>query len=243
MKVVGLAVALVAVLVVMSCFAPNSGAQAQSTSWDFLLLVQQWAPGVCATSRGKQCVIPSYVRYWTLHGMWPNNYDGTYPSNCPDSESFNMQRLEPIRKSLTAYWPTLYTSNSLESFWEHEFDKHGTCASSDPTLATELAYFNATLTARATFDIAAAFSKAGIQASSSTAYGIDTISQAIQSAYGGVPLVQCSRESRGRARGVEALTSIGVCISSSLTIIDCPTNIIQKEGCHNYDDGVVVLPF
>ena len=42
MKVVGLAVALVAVLVVMSCFAPNSGgAQAQSTSWDFLLLVQQ----------------------------------------------------------------------------------------------------------------------------------------------------------------------------------------------------------
>jgi hypothetical protein len=72
---------------------------------------------------------------------------------------------------------------------------------------------------------------------------IDTISQAIQSAYGGVPLVQCSRESRGRARGVEALTSIGVCISSSLTIIDCPTNIIQKEGCHNYDDGVVVLPF
>jgi ribonuclease I len=88
MKVVGLAVALVAVLVVMSCFAPNSGAQAQSTSWDFLLLVQQWAPGVCATSRGKQCVIPSYVRYWTLHGMWPNNYDGTYVFTCPPS-SFN----------------------------------------------------------------------------------------------------------------------------------------------------------
>jgi ribonuclease I len=78
MKVVGLAVALVAVLVVMSCLAPNSGAEAQSTSWDFLLLVQQWGPGVCATSRGKQCVIPSYVRYWTLHGMWPNNFDGSY---------------------------------------------------------------------------------------------------------------------------------------------------------------------
>lgn len=47
-----------------------------------------------------------------------------------------MQRLEPIRKSLTAYWPTLYPSNTLESFWEHEFEKHGTCAASDPTLAT-----------------------------------------------------------------------------------------------------------
>merc|ERR1712093_266457 len=82
MKVVGLAVALVAVLVVMSCLAPNSGAEAQSSSWDFLLLVQQWGPGVCATSRGKQCVIPSYVRYWTLH-----------------------------------------RSNTLESFWEHEFEK------------------------------------------------------------------------------------------------------------------------
>jgi hypothetical protein len=118
-----------------------------------------------------------------------------------------MQRLEPIRKSLTAYWPTLYPSNTLESFWEHEFEKHGTCAASDPTLSTgtgpfqatrsrsahscvgrhcshstttitttlaELAYFNATLTARATFDISVAFSKAGIQPSSNKAYSVPT---------------------------------------------------------------------
>jgi ribonuclease T2 len=245
MKVVGLAVALVAVLVVMSCFAPNSGAQAQSTSWEFLLLVQQWGPGVCATSRGKQCVIPSYVQYWTLHGMWPNNFDGSYPTNCPDSESFNMQRLEPIRKSLTAYWPTLFTSNSLQSFWEHEFEKHGTCAASDPTLSTELAYFNATLTARATFDLSVAFSKAGISPSTDKTYSIDAISQAVQSAYGGVPLVQCSSEGshHHHRSGKEALTSIGLCLTPSLTIIDCPSNIIQKEGCHSYDNGVVFLPF
>jgi ribonuclease T2 len=243
MKFVGLvAVALVAVLVAVSC--ANSGVEAQN-SWDYLLLVQQWGPGVCASSR-QQCVIPSYVRYWTIHGMWPNNDDGSYPTNCPDSESFSMQRLQPIAKTLQAYWPTLFPDNTLESFWEHEFNKHGTCAASDPKLRNELAYFNATLNARASFDLSVALSQAGISTSSSTTYSMNAISQAVRNAYGGQPLIQCgkelSRTEDGKSSAREVLSSVGLCLGADLTIMDCPSNLISKEGCRSYN-GLYYLPF
>ena len=71
---------------------------------------------------------------WTLHGLWPDHCDGTYDANCdPSREYSNITAiLQSYGKSdLLAYMSTFwkdYQGND-ESFWEHEWDKHGTCIS------------------------------------------------------------------------------------------------------------------
>ena len=75
---------------------------------------------------------------WTLHGLWPDNCDGTYEANCDDSRAYS--NITDILKAygeteLLDYMNTYWTSidGSPETFWEHEWGKHGTCISSlDP---------------------------------------------------------------------------------------------------------------
>lgn len=74
---------------------------------------------------------------FTIHGMWSDNCDFTYPQFCNNSLA--------IRKSIKSIIsddfqdPELYSSmsqnwvsnnkNDKESLWLHEFNKHGTCMS------------------------------------------------------------------------------------------------------------------
>ncbi|GAA6062865.1 hypothetical protein JCM10212_000787 [Sporobolomyces blumeae] len=71
---------------------------------------------------------------FTLHGLWPDNCDGTYQANCDPSrfypdirgklEQYGPADLVPF---MNKYWKD-YQGND-ESFWEHEWNKHGTCIS------------------------------------------------------------------------------------------------------------------
>ena len=67
----------------------------------------------------------------TIHGLWPNNNDGSYPQNC-SNERFDLSNLQPIREELEQKWPNIQApspdSESHVSFWEHEWSKHGTCS-------------------------------------------------------------------------------------------------------------------
>jgi ribonuclease T2 len=75
----------------------------------------------------------------TIHGLWPNNDDGSYPQNCSD-EKFDLSNLQPIRDELEQQWPNikaLANSTSHVEFWEHEWSKHGTC-----TGLSQLDYFS-----------------------------------------------------------------------------------------------------
>ncbi len=67
----------------------------------------------------------------TIHGLWPNNNDGSYPQNC-SNEKFDLSNLQPIREELEQKWPNIQApspnSESHVSFWEHEWSKHGTCS-------------------------------------------------------------------------------------------------------------------
>ncbi|KAF2025522.1 ribonuclease T2 [Setomelanomma holmii] len=71
---------------------------------------------------------------WTLHGLWPDRCDGTYDANCDPSRAYT--NISSILTSLGAsdllsymstYWKD-YQGND-ETFWEHEWAKHGTCIS------------------------------------------------------------------------------------------------------------------
>lgn len=76
---------------------------------------------------------------WTIHGLWPDNCDGTYDSGCDASRAYtNLTELiqtygdASLLDFMNTYW--LSDSESAEAFWEHEWSKHGTCISTiEPT--------------------------------------------------------------------------------------------------------------
>merc|ERR1711935_1083654 len=69
---------------------------------------------------------------WTLHGLWPQ-----WAESCTH-EKFDISQLTDIQDDLNKYWPSC--EGSAESFWTHEWGKHGTC-----TGMTQLAYFSKAL--------------------------------------------------------------------------------------------------
>ena len=71
---------------------------------------------------------------WTIHGLWPNNCDGTYSTSCDTSRAYTdiTQLLEAAgQSSVVDYMQTYWVSNDegTEAFWDHEWKTHGTCVS------------------------------------------------------------------------------------------------------------------
>jgi hypothetical protein len=71
---------------------------------------------------------------WTIHGLWPDHCDGTFDSSCDPSRAYTniSQILQSFGKTdllsyMNTYWVDIDGDN--ESFWEHEWGKHGTCIS------------------------------------------------------------------------------------------------------------------
>ncbi|KAJ1929302.1 hypothetical protein FBU59_007056, partial [Linderina macrospora] len=91
------------------------------------VLSQQWAVGLGPNDK------------FTIHGLWPNQCTGgVAPSTGCDSKR-NVKKIQPIvqaagsslAKDMLTYWPSNKGSN--DKFWVHEWNKHGTCATTlDP---------------------------------------------------------------------------------------------------------------
>lgn len=81
--------------------------------FDYYLLNLSWSPEFCASHAGsEECGrrLGSVV-----HGLWPQNLDGTYPENCMDAPG-------PANAgALLDVMPTL-------SLVDHEWKTHGTCS-------------------------------------------------------------------------------------------------------------------
>lgn len=81
--------------------------------FDYYVLNMSWEPEFCATHRdAAEC---KEKRGFVLHGLWPQNNDGSYPENCAQ---------EPGLKSYAAFKDL----NPDERLLEHEWQKHGTCS-------------------------------------------------------------------------------------------------------------------
>ena len=142
---------------------------------------------------------------WTIHGLWPDNCDGTYQQFCdPSREYTNISAIiKEYDPSLLQYMETYWTSNngSAESFWEHEWGKHGTCISSLDTSCyvnykpqEEVYDFaNRTVSLFKTLDSYKLLAAAGIAPSSSKTYASADILAALAKGHSGIaPAIQCS---------------------------------------------------
>lgn len=80
---------------------------------------------------------------YTIHGLWPQTSTTKYPTYCRPV-NFQIKSLEPILDELEQYWYSRQHTLALdEKFWEHEYEKHGSCVY---TPMTELEYFQNTIT-------------------------------------------------------------------------------------------------
>ena len=141
---------------------------------------------------------------WTVHGLWPDWCDGSYPANCDQSREYsNISDIltakggESTLTEMEKYWKD-YEGDD-ESFWEHEWSKHGTCVSTlEPDCytdyeATEEAvdYFQRTMALFKSLPTYKWLDDAGITPSESETYTADEIEKALEKAHGAPVTISC----------------------------------------------------
>jgi len=118
------ALVLALLLSLTSCKSPSPSESAKPSStqhaslplgsgFDYYLLNLSWSPEFCHSHPdAPECATHST---FVLHGLWPQNYDGTYPENCSSAP----------RPSDPASYKDIYPDQGL---LQHEWRTHGTCS-------------------------------------------------------------------------------------------------------------------
>ncbi|KAK7528025.1 ribonuclease T2-like protein [Phyllosticta citriasiana] len=190
---------------------------------------------------------------WTIHGLWPDHCDGhSYDSNCDHARAY--RNITAIlnhfgESELVSYMSTYWKSNSEsdESFWEHEWSKHGTCVSTlKPTCYDDYQsrqevrdFFNRSVSLfqeRPTYEWLAA---AGITPSTSATYSTSEIQAALKAQHGSGVALLCEGSGRKtfyqvyygfEVRGsLQAGQFVPIDVSSSS---NCPSKVryVPKRG-------------
>lgn len=146
----------------------------------------------------------AYIDSWTIHGLWPDNCDGTYPAQCDSSRAYtNITDILAATGGgdtlayMQTYWKDYQGDD--ESFWEHEWGKHGTCISTlepgcysgyRPT-EEATAFFARTVALFKTLPTYAWLADAGIRPSSSETYALADVQAALQKRHGAPVTLSC----------------------------------------------------
>jgi ribonuclease T2 len=163
----------------------------QPGQFDYYLFTLSWSPQFCATHSSSECSShPGFV----VHGMWPQNNDGTFPENCSQAAgpSNPQQYLDLI--------PTV-------ALIAHEWATHGTCSGLAPD-----AYFTAIRSAFQSMKIPAAFVTVSQQETLAPSAIIGDFATANPSWPSGSIALSC---------GNNSLTAVQVCLSKTLTAEAC----------------------
>ena len=103
---------------------PNSSQPGQPQGFDYYLLNLSWSPEFCHSH--PDAVECSEHATFVLHGLWPQNLNGTYPENCSDAPGPG----DPTQYS------DIYPDQGLLA---HEWKTHGTCSGLGPDTFFQLA--------------------------------------------------------------------------------------------------------
>jgi ribonuclease T2 len=138
---------LMIALVLMAMLAMGPQLSSAQTTGDVYVFAYSWEAEFCYGEYGTYpgCSTPDdyWLTHFTVHGLWPQYSSGGYPSFCT-TEAFDPAAPEAVgMDTMIEYWPNVQEAvdgSDYDSFWEHEWTKHGTC-----TPMTQTAYFNATI--------------------------------------------------------------------------------------------------
>ena len=172
----------------------NPQATRQASGFDFYLLNLSWSPEFCRTHPGAtECSAhPAFI----LHGLWPENKNGSYPENCSNAPG----------PANPAQYEDIYPDPGL---LQHEWKTHGTCSGLGPD-----AFFSAARTAFHSVRIPASLSSLR----SPTSLPPNQILASFVSANASIP-----RSSLALSCGNNYLTAVEVCFDKSLHPVACGT--------------------
>ncbi|KAJ7492316.1 ribonuclease [Mycena latifolia] len=142
---------------------------------------------------------------WTIHGLWPDHCDGTFDSTCDSSRAYTglsslltAQGASDTLSYMNTYWKDI--NGDDESFWEHEWSKHGTCMSTldvkclpsgSAKGAEAVIFFNTVVKLFKTLPTYEWLEDAGIKPSSSTTHTLASLTSAIKAGFGFTPALDC----------------------------------------------------
>ena len=172
---------------------------------------------------------------FTIHGLWPERADGSWPQYCGRADSWSPADLAPLLPRLKAAWPS-FGNNADPAFWAHEWLRHGTCAGLP---GGPRAFFEAVLDLHDALPLGQALAGGGISPSPdrNATYSVASVSAAIAGVTGSTPAIRCGPP-RSRARG--ELAEVWVCLDrGTLDVVDCPANVWRGGGCPG---GRVAVP-
>lgn len=163
-------------------------------------------PSCCFLSPGGQILLTQFwdadpatgpENSWTIHGLWPDHCDGTYDSYCDRSREYDNlgDIIGAADPELLDYMETYWKSNNGddEGFWEHEWNKHGTCINTlNPPCYTNYTpqeeavdYFQKTVDLFKSLNTYKILAAAGIVPSRSKTYTSAQLQAALSKATGG----------------------------------------------------------
>ncbi|KAK4399804.1 Extracellular ribonuclease LE [Sesamum angolense] len=194
--------------------------------YDFFYFVQQWSSSYCDTKRS--CCYPTTGKptaNFTIHGLWPNYNNGSYPSNCNKNSPYDGTKVSVLFSRLQVNWATLACpTNNGTKFWSHEWEKHGTCSES---VLDQHSYFEATLHIKDKVNLLQILEAAGIRPDDNF-YNVEDIKEAIKAGTGYAATVECNSDPSKNAQ----LFQIYLCVDASgKDLIECP--VIPKRKCNS----------
>ncbi|KAL3724996.1 hypothetical protein ACJRO7_030068 [Eucalyptus globulus] len=232
-----LAAAIAVAAAVVAGGADDGGNQRE---FDYFQLAMQWPGTYCRRTRhccssNACCRGSNAPAEFTIHGLWPDYNDGTWPACCSRSR-FNEKEISTLVDALEKYWPSLSCGSSSTchggkgSFWAHEWEKHGTC--SFPVLRDEYSYFLTALNVYFKYNVTKVLNDAGYLPSNTEKYPLGGIVSAIQNAFHVTPEIACSNG---------ALEEIYLCFYKDFKPRECavgsillPDTSLLKSSCPKY---------
>jgi len=193
--------------------------------FDFFMLALQYPPAF-HVAKG----------FWTIHGLWPSRFGedsaSTYPCSC-SRERFDPGELSSIQDELHHFWPTLFRSKSSdESFWNHEWSKHGTCSE----FKSQLEYFRKTLETRSIYN------PGNVWEASEREFSVHELVGEFKKKFGAEPLLGCDFHHDKRW---QILSEIGICLDKRLSIMECHGSVERiHDEVNNCKEGleIKILP-
>ncbi|KAG9415150.1 hypothetical protein AC1031_008575 [Aphanomyces cochlioides] len=204
---------------------------AAATKFDFYVFAHSWQAEFCHGMSYPGCANPEpyWESHFTIHGLWPELEKGPHPGFCT-KEVFDSDN---VRKSigdgvLLQYWPNVkvaVNTSLYDSFWDHEWKRHGTCSGLD-----QVTFFKSAIDK--------------IQKQGTPDFIVQNVGQAvsasaIRNAYGGpkYAALQCSKGNR--------LSQVYTCLdkdSNNLPTIQrqCSAAVLNEDTCNSA--STVLIP-